>query len=179
MAAIHFATVRMASRLGATTSRVNAESYERSLNRLARTFVAQMQGLKRYRSRGEQRVFVERVTVNESGQMAFTASPVDPVVSVPTADLSPDVTSFWCSVAVVWPVATPVSAEIMVGSSLSNSCLQSANADPESLRVPHVRFEPKISGRFPARITRQSCISSHEEAGDRCLIPRTPHRPLI
>jgi hypothetical protein len=90
MAAIHFATVRMASRLGATTSRVNAESYERSLNRLARTFVAQMQGLKRYRSRGEQRVFVERVTVNESGQMAFTASPVDPVVSVPTADLSSD-----------------------------------------------------------------------------------------
>ena len=85
------------------------------------------------------------------GEMAFTASPVDPVVSMPTADLSPDVTSFWCSVAAVWPVAAPVSAEITVGSSLSNSCLQSANADPESLRVPHVRFEPKICGRFTVR----------------------------
>ena len=68
MAAIHFATVRMASRLGASTSRESAESYEKSMNRLARTFVAQMEGLKRYRSKGEQRVYVERVTVNEGGQ---------------------------------------------------------------------------------------------------------------
>ena len=68
MAAIHFATMRMAARLGATTSRENAESYERSLNRLARTYVAQVEGLKRYRSKGEQRVYVERVTVNEGGQ---------------------------------------------------------------------------------------------------------------
>ena len=41
---------------------------ERALNRLARTFAAQMEALKRYRSKGEQRVYVERVTVNEGGQ---------------------------------------------------------------------------------------------------------------
>jgi hypothetical protein len=41
---------------------------EKSLNRLARTYVAQIEGLKRYRSKGEQRVYVERVTVNEGGQ---------------------------------------------------------------------------------------------------------------
>jgi hypothetical protein len=68
MAAIHFATVRMASRLGSTTSRETIEAYEKSLNRLARTYVAQMEGLKRYRSKGEQRVYVERVNVNEGGQ---------------------------------------------------------------------------------------------------------------
>ncbi|HET9534508.1 MAG TPA: HGGxSTG domain-containing protein [Mesorhizobium sp.] len=41
---------------------------ERALNRLAGTFAAQMEALKRYRSKGEQRVYVERVTVNEGGQ---------------------------------------------------------------------------------------------------------------
>ena len=38
------------------------------MNRLARTFAAQVEALKRYRSKGEQRVVVERVTVNEGGQ---------------------------------------------------------------------------------------------------------------
>ncbi len=41
---------------------------EKALNRLARTFAAQMEALKRYRSKGEQRVYVERVNVHEGGQ---------------------------------------------------------------------------------------------------------------
>ncbi len=44
------------------------ETYERSLNRLARTFAAQMEALKRYRSKGDQRIIVERVTVENGGQ---------------------------------------------------------------------------------------------------------------
>jgi hypothetical protein len=68
MAAIHLATMRTATLLGASKTRETVETYERSLNRLARTYVAQVEGLKRYRSKGEQRFYVERVTVNEGGQ---------------------------------------------------------------------------------------------------------------
>src|SRR5262245_54385339 len=65
MAAIHLATMRTAACLGGSKTQETIEAYEKSLNRLARTYVAQMEGLKRYRSKGEQRVYVERVTVNE------------------------------------------------------------------------------------------------------------------
>jgi len=44
------------------------ETYERSMTRLSRTFVAQMQTLKHYRARGRQNITVRRVTVNEGGQ---------------------------------------------------------------------------------------------------------------
>ena len=44
------------------------ESAERALNKLARTFAAQVEALKRYRTGGEQKVTVEHVTINEGGQ---------------------------------------------------------------------------------------------------------------
>ena len=44
------------------------DAYERSLNRLTRTFAAQVEALKRYRSKGTQRFYVERVNVHEGGQ---------------------------------------------------------------------------------------------------------------
>ena len=44
------------------------DSAERAFNKLARTFAAQVEALKRYRSGGEQTVRVEHVTVNEGGQ---------------------------------------------------------------------------------------------------------------
>jgi Enolase, N-terminal domain len=47
---------------------VQHDSAERALNKLARTFAAQVEALKRYRSGGEQTVRVEHVTVNEGGQ---------------------------------------------------------------------------------------------------------------
>jgi len=40
----------------------------KGLNKLARTFTAQMETLKRYRSKGKQIVRVERVNVLEGGQ---------------------------------------------------------------------------------------------------------------
>ncbi len=44
------------------------ESYERSMTRLSRTFLAQMDALKKYRAKAQQLVRVESVTVNEGGQ---------------------------------------------------------------------------------------------------------------
>jgi hypothetical protein len=44
------------------------DSAERAFNKLVRTFAAQVEALKRYRTGGEQTVRVERVTVNEGGQ---------------------------------------------------------------------------------------------------------------
>ena len=44
------------------------DSAERAFNKLARTFTAQVEALKRYRSAGEQTVRVEHVTVNDGGQ---------------------------------------------------------------------------------------------------------------
>jgi hypothetical protein len=44
------------------------ESQERSMTRLSRTYIAQIDALKKYRSKAQQTVRVERVTVNEGGQ---------------------------------------------------------------------------------------------------------------
>jgi hypothetical protein len=68
MAAVHDATMEMAARMKRVDTIQQHDSAERSLNKLARTFAAQMEALKRYRSKGEQRVYVERVTVNDGGQ---------------------------------------------------------------------------------------------------------------
>lgn len=68
MAAIHDATMEMASRLKHVDNISQHDSAERTLNKLARTFAAQIEALKRYRSKGEQRVYVERVDVREGGQ---------------------------------------------------------------------------------------------------------------
>jgi hypothetical protein len=68
MAAVHMATMTMAFRFGRTETIPQQDSAERAFNKLARTFAAQMEALKRYRSRGDQTVRVEHVTVNEGGQ---------------------------------------------------------------------------------------------------------------
>ncbi len=61
MAAVHMATMSFARGL----SYVSAE---RAFNKLARTFTAQVEALKRYRTGGEQRMFVEHVHVHEGGR---------------------------------------------------------------------------------------------------------------
>ncbi|MBZ9799591.1 hypothetical protein [Mesorhizobium sp. ES1-4] len=72
MAAIHMSMMRFANlvaNLPANPSNNSQlEAYERSMNRLARTFAAQVEALKRYRSKGEQRVIVKNVTVKDGGQ---------------------------------------------------------------------------------------------------------------
>ena len=51
MAAIHMATMRAAANLSAAKTGKGFELYERSLNKLGRTFTTQMEALKRYRAR--------------------------------------------------------------------------------------------------------------------------------
>lgn len=68
MAATHQAMMMMARRLNHVDNIPQQDSAERALNKLSRTFAAQMDTLKRYRSKGQQTVRVERVTVQEGGQ---------------------------------------------------------------------------------------------------------------
>ncbi|WP_442580600.1 hypothetical protein ACSBOB_00930 [Mesorhizobium sp. ASY16-5R] len=68
MAAVHMATMTFARRLAHVQTIPQQDSAERTFNKLARTFATQVEALKRYRSKGEQRVIVERVTVHEGGQ---------------------------------------------------------------------------------------------------------------
>lgn len=68
MAATHQAVMMLARRLNHAENIPQQDAAERALNKTARTFVTQMETLKRYRSNGQQVVRVERVTVNDGGQ---------------------------------------------------------------------------------------------------------------
>ena len=68
MAVVHNATMASARRLKVAETSLQRETSGRALNKLARTFVAQVEALKRYRTGGEQKVTVEHVTVNDGGQ---------------------------------------------------------------------------------------------------------------
>ena len=68
IAVTHRLMMRQAGRLARTSLLYNTEIAGRLYNQLARTFTAQVEALKRYRTGGEQKVRVEHVTVNEGGQ---------------------------------------------------------------------------------------------------------------
>ena len=68
MAATHQAMMMMTRRLNRVQTLPQQESAERAVNKLGRTFATQMDTLKRYRSKGQQVVRVERVMVAEGGQ---------------------------------------------------------------------------------------------------------------
>ena len=68
MAAVHMATMTFARRLAHVETLPQQDSAERAFNKLARTFTAQVEALKRYRTGGEQRMFVEHVHVHQGGQ---------------------------------------------------------------------------------------------------------------
>ena len=68
MAVTHMATMTFASRLARANNVEQCDSAERAYNKLARTFVAQVEALKRYRMGGEQKVTVQHVSVNDGGQ---------------------------------------------------------------------------------------------------------------
>jgi hypothetical protein len=84
MAAVHNATMTFAGRLNRVDNIQQQDSAERAFNKLARTFGAQVEALKRYRTGGQQqKVTVEHVTVNAGGQ-AIVGS-----VAAPGVGLSP------------------------------------------------------------------------------------------
>jgi hypothetical protein len=68
MAAVHIATMTFAKRLGCADNLLQQENAERAFNKLARTFIGQLEALKRYRTGGEQRLTVTHLTVNDGGQ---------------------------------------------------------------------------------------------------------------
>jgi hypothetical protein len=68
MAAVHMATMSFARRLAHAEDIPRQDAAERAFNKLARTFAARMEALKRYRTGGEQKVTVQHVTVNDGGQ---------------------------------------------------------------------------------------------------------------
>ena len=68
MAAVHSATMTFARRLNHVENIPQQDSAVCAFTKLARTFAAQVEALKRYRTGGEQKVTVEHVTVNEGGQ---------------------------------------------------------------------------------------------------------------
>ena len=68
MAAVHMATMTFVRRLNHVETIDQQDSAERAFNKLARTFTAQVEALKRYRTGGEQRMIVEHVHVHQGGQ---------------------------------------------------------------------------------------------------------------
>ncbi len=68
MASIHMATMMLARRLNHVETIPQQDAAERALNKLTRSYAAQMDTLKRYRSKGQQVVRVERVTVENGAQ---------------------------------------------------------------------------------------------------------------
>lgn len=68
MAAVHNATMTFARRLAHVTTIQQQDAAERAFNKLCRTYAAQLEALKRYRTGGHQQVTVKHVTVNEGGQ---------------------------------------------------------------------------------------------------------------
>ncbi|MCV2867565.1 hypothetical protein OEW28_02860 [Defluviimonas sp. WL0002] len=68
MAATHQAVMMFARRLNHVETITQQDAAERAYNKLLRSYAAQMDTLKRYRSKGQQVVRVERVTVENGGQ---------------------------------------------------------------------------------------------------------------
>jgi hypothetical protein len=68
MAAVHNATMTFARRLAHVDNIPQQDSAQTAFNKLARTFAAQVEALKRYRSGGEQKMTVQHVHVAEGGQ---------------------------------------------------------------------------------------------------------------
>jgi hypothetical protein len=65
---MHIETMKAARRLANAEMIPQYDSALMAVNKLARTFAAQVEALKKHRSAGEQSIRVEHVTVNEGGQ---------------------------------------------------------------------------------------------------------------
>lgn len=68
MASVHLSTMMLARRLNHVETIQQQDAAERALNKLARTYQAQMDSLKRYRTKVQQTVRVEHVNVEAGGQ---------------------------------------------------------------------------------------------------------------
>jgi hypothetical protein len=67
IAGVHLATMSLGRRLTNVSTLEEQDSATNAHTKLSRTFTAQMEALKRYRTGGEQKVTVQHVTVSEGG----------------------------------------------------------------------------------------------------------------
>ena len=72
MAAIHAAMMKATGQLARAESVIHQEAATRAVNQLARTYTAQMEAVKRYRSGGRLGVAVQNVSVSDGGQAIVT-----------------------------------------------------------------------------------------------------------
>ncbi len=68
MAAVHMAMMRLTGELARAEYLPHQDSAARAVNQLARTFTAQLEALKRYRTGGDPKVTVQNVSVTEGGR---------------------------------------------------------------------------------------------------------------
>ena len=68
MAATHVATIRQGRRMANADQLPQFDSHERAYNKLARTFAAQVEALRKHRNGGKQTVTVQHVNVSDGGQ---------------------------------------------------------------------------------------------------------------
>jgi hypothetical protein len=68
MAAVHMASMTFARRLAHVETIQQQDSASNAFNKLTRTLAAQVEALKNYRSKGEQKMSVQHVHVAEGGQ---------------------------------------------------------------------------------------------------------------
>jgi hypothetical protein len=69
MTATHVAMTSISQKVADTSAGYQVrEAYERSMTRLSRTYIAQMDALKKHRAKAQQTVRVERVNVESGGQ---------------------------------------------------------------------------------------------------------------
>ncbi len=68
MVAVHYATMTFARRLNHVENIPQQDSASNALNKLTRTFAAQVEALNRYRGKGQQQVTVTHMHVHDGGQ---------------------------------------------------------------------------------------------------------------
>ena len=68
MTATHVAMSVASQRMNDSDTLQHYEVYERAVTRMGRTYIGQMEALKKYRAKAQQTVRVERVTVEDGGQ---------------------------------------------------------------------------------------------------------------
>jgi hypothetical protein len=68
MAATHMANIRFIDRLARSEDIETHDLHERTLNKLLRAFVVQVEAFNRYQNGGEQKVTVQQVSVSEGSQ---------------------------------------------------------------------------------------------------------------
>lgn len=68
MAATHVALIRQGGRMANADQLPRFEAHERAYNRLARTYTAQVEALRKHRNGGKQTVTVQHVNIGDGGQ---------------------------------------------------------------------------------------------------------------